>query len=613
MEALQRSQKIILKNGSTELPKTKDFSGDINFNSRSFVWHPNFLTIDLNAQYRPALKKEEFLVIPDRSEVRTADSYRINGLFFPRRPFTFNVFATYGHSFINRELVTNLETFSNNYGGNFSLRWAKFLTKLSYRNIDWRQEELETNRVFRNKNTIWEAEISRSFTDKGDNHRLRLSSQDFSRQYAEYDQVRNKSKIADFQSHLSFGGNLRNRLLTAANYYKQTGDTPFERFSLTENVLMDLPKNFDFNGNLQFIKFRQNGFRSDLTSATTQLQHQLFLSLRSMIYLEWSQNNQSSFTELNNAAGLNFRYTKKIPTGLLQLHYNFEFRKLDRDANLITVSIVDEQHTLDDQSTVLLDNPFVDLSTVLVTDETGTIIYQENIDYILIPRGDFVEIRRLPGGQIENGQTVYIDYEVTQQIGFRYDQISKSWGGSLGLLNQFIQGYYREFTQDYNNVQLINPELLKYITQKVYGVKVDARFISTGFERDEYQTNIVPYEADRFYAEFHHTFWNKLNLLLTGSKWDYYLIDDKEEQKFWDASGRLAYYLTRSARLTLETGYRMQEGRGLDLELYNFRGEFRMRYRQLELIFGAQFYRRTFIQETNNFDGYYFRLERIFR
>ncbi len=613
VEALQRNQNVVLQNGATESPFLRDFSGNINFSSRGFLWHPNFFSLNLDAQYRPARKEEKFLVIPDRSEVRTAESYRLQGSFFKRRPLTLGVFNSYAHSFVNRELVSNIETFSYARGGHISLKWPVLPAKLSYRNSDWRQEELATQRTFRNRNEVWEVELSKSFSDKGDDHQLRLSSEDFRREYTQVDEVRNKSKIASFRSNIPFGGKQQSHLMTTANYYKQTGSNSFERISVTENLGVDLPHNFDVNGSFQVLRFRQNGFKNDKTNASSQVRHKLFLSLETLLFHEWSKTSQREFSELYNTAGIKLKYSKKIPTGRLQLNYGYEFRQQDRDAQPTQVTIVDEEHRLDDTKTVLLDYPFVDINSIVVTDQTGTIIYQENFDYILIQRGSFVEIQRLPGGQIENNQNVFIDYIVLEQGAYRFDQISKTRGGNLFLLGRFIEGYYREFEQEYQNIQAFRTDFLKFITQKVYGVKVDLGVLSGGYERDEFQSNIVPYESDRYYATLNHTFGNKLNFLVTGSKRDFFLIDDNEEQKFWDASGRLAWYLKREMRITLESGYRVQEGRGLDLDLFNFKGEFRASYRQLEFIAGVQLYRRTFINEQNDFDGIYFRLERMFR
>jgi len=49
--------------------------------------------------------------------------------------------------------------------------------------------------------------------------------------------------------------------------------------------------------------------------------------------------------------------------------------------------------------------------SVLVYNLNRTIIYQENIDCVLIRREDFTEIQRIPGGQILNGQEVSVDYQ----------------------------------------------------------------------------------------------------------------------------------------------------------------------------------------------------------
>lgn len=72
--------------------------------------------------------------------------------------------------------------------------------------------------------------------------------------------------------------------------------------------------------------------------------------------------------------------------------------------------VIDESHILNDSDTVYLNNENIDLKTIVITDETGTITYTESVDYNLVQDAAKVEIERIPTGGILDGQTILVDY-----------------------------------------------------------------------------------------------------------------------------------------------------------------------------------------------------------
>ena len=122
MEGLYRSQETTLRNGAKEQPKTTLFTGNLNVNSRSYIWHPNFLKLNIDAEYNPAVRNQKYIVVPNRSETRTAEQARLSTTFFDQRPLSFNTYYNLSHLYINRELTTNVETYQNEFGAGLSYR-----------------------------------------------------------------------------------------------------------------------------------------------------------------------------------------------------------------------------------------------------------------------------------------------------------------------------------------------------------------------------------------------------------------------------------------------------------------------------------------------------------
>ena len=99
---------------------------------------------------------------------------------------------------------------------------------------------------------------------------------------------------------------------------------------------------------------------------------------------------------------------------------------------------------------------------------------------------------------------------------------------------------------------------------------------------------------------------------ITGNWRDYRLALENEKQQFADISGQVGYVITRTVNLNLYGGYRFQEGRGIDLDLTNFRAEILTRIRKLYFSTGIEIYRRDFSGEIINYNGAFIRLERKF-
>jgi len=611
LEALYRARETKLKGSLADYPKLSILSGKFALKSTSYVWHPNFLFLDADLAYNPSTHRENFLVIPDRSEAKTAESARIQATFFKERPMVCRIFGNITHNYVSREYLTNIETHKVDYGSALSFR-NKFLPfSINYQQGKWNQKELQTNRIFKNKTKKFTARTSKSFSLL-DEHQLSYTFDQYSREYSDFLKIENAVSSIDFRNKIYFNKDRESSLFSIIQSYNQTGTFGFNRFQLYEAVAFKLPKNFRFATNYQYYKFGQEKLKSNQHNVTSRLEHQLYLSLKTYLFHEYSFMDQTNYKELYNIGGINFHYQKKIPTGLLTLQYEHRLRHQNRGSSPLPLTVINEEHQLVDDSPVLLDNPFVDINSIIITDATETIIYQKDIDYILIERENYIEVQRLPGGQIENGQTVYIDYTVYRQESYKFDMINKSFFTSIILFHRFLEVYYRSFEQDYQNIHTIEPQVLKYVSQYVYGGRLTIGSLSGGAEYNNFESNIIPYQLRRYFLNIYGIYLGKLNLSLLGNWREYYLTESKEKQIYSDISGKALLEMGYQTTMSMEGAYRHQEGRGINLDLITLRGEFTTQFRRVSLTLGFELFRRTFYQEIINFNGIFARLEREF-
>jgi hypothetical protein len=265
-----------------------------------------------------------------------------------------------------------------------------------------------------------------------------------------------------------------------------------------------------------------------------------------------------------------------------------------------------------DEAPVLLNNPDIDENSVVVWNAGRTNTYDVNIDYLLISRGDYLEIQRLPGGQIANGEEVQVDYTALEISSYRFDTNTNIYQARISLFTRLVEAYIRFHEQDYDNVQKASNKILKQISQSIYGIRINWQGMTLGWELDDFASNVVPYQSFRYLFTFSQNIFRTLNLRISGSWRNLNLIDENEKQKFADISGRIGYAITRTLNLNIEGGYRFQEGRGIDLDLTNLRTEVRTRIRNLYFSTGLEIYRRNFSGEIINYNGVFVRLERKF-
>ena len=611
LEGDYRARKTVLKSAFSEKPHTSLLDGRLVLNTRNYVWHPNFLAINLEADVTPGRQRDNYVVLPDRAETRIAERLRMQSQLFQKRPLSLGFFTNLGRHTISRDLTTDVEMTTTDYGGNANYRNRFLPLTVAFSRNRWDQKELLTGREFRNERHNLRSEVQRSF-GRYDRHRLSYSYDDYRRAFSRQPAVRNYITNVNLQNMVALNENRRSSLNSLIWFTDQNGNQTFRRLQADERLQVQLPRDLFFSGGYQYNDISQSRFDSRQHNFTSRLEHQLYLSLRSQVFLAYNDLSQTGFDEQRRSFGFGLRYRKAIPGGLLNLSYEWRRRNEQRDGQLLTLNIVDERLRLKDGEVALLANPLVDPGSVVLSDETQTVIYVENIDYVLISRGDFLEVQRIPGGQIADGATVYIDYRAQQQADYQFDLTNRTFAASVALFRQFLEVYYRSLSQDYDNFDQTRFRILKIISQKVYGGRIAYGPFAGGIEWDDTGSNIIPYRSLRYFANLNHQLASRVSAALNASRYRFTYRETDEVQRFDQLSAHVTWMLSRQSRINLFGNYRFQKGRGIDLELGSLRGECSARMRMLWITFGVDLYRRDFLTEELSYQRTYIRLERKF-
>lgn len=586
----------------------------IKLNTSSYLWDKDIFMIDLGGAYSPELRDESYITIPDRSEVRTLKKIDLKATLFNNKPVTLQGFYDYDQNYYNRELLTNVRSGNQLWGGILLLNNKVLPFTLTYRNQKWKQEETQTGRRFKMDQELVETRASKSFGSR-DRSELLFAHHDYLYTYADVHQTAHLINRFAFNNSIFFDPSRKHNLNSRFSWYKQEGTTSFRRMELLEGLTMQLPRQLRLMANFNLFNLKDQVQTWDQLRGRASLQHKLFQSLTTKLYLEKTHIHLETghlHQESDTRGGIDLKYTKKIPTGYLNLAYRYYRHGHISDGASGILQVINEEHNLTDGEVTLLNKPYVEENSIVLKDASGSLIYQLNFDYILIERGSYVEIQRLPGGLISNGGSVYVDYSYEQPGSYTYAANNNYFGANILLFKRLIELYYSYSKQDYPKVDQGDLLTLNDYDQHIYGIRLDVGFARAGVESDQYSSNIIPYKMMRYYLDMNWNIKTAWLLTLNGNIRDYRMIADEVDQWYANLSGKLIYRIGPRMKVSLEGGYLNQRGANIDLDLLTSRAEFRSNFNKLQLRVGLELYRRLYQDSDFEFNGAYIQLTRRF-
>ena len=587
IEGEYKTQNIVISSNLSDDLKSSLIEGQFQLQTQSYFYHPNLVVLETEVEYNPGAKKEKYLVIPDRSDNNTGESARGLITFLRTQPVIVRGSANYAHLYTNREYATSIETYNTGLGFGISYRNKFAPININYQKEKVDQKELQTNRRYLTKRQNLRANLDFSLSYY-DNSKLTYTLDHNERHY--YSSTTVKSKISSIQLNniVNFDSTKLNTINSNIYYSLNSGNFDYNRLQINENLNLQLEEDISYQGGYHFFNFRQQEIKTIQHNVRNTLQHQLYKSLTTQIHYDYINSSHTFSKEVITEWGAGLSYNKKIPTGVLNLSYDFRKRILVNTNLAASLIIINEEHLLNDADITLLNNPFIDINSIRVKDITGTLLYQINLDYIIIERNNFFEIQRLPGGLIIDGASIYVDYRAIGQQSYEYAVNTNIFTSRLSLLNNLFEVYFRLNENTYDNVPVRDATILRSISQRVYGSKIHVNFLSAGIEFDDYNSHIIPYESTRYFLTFGSRLTSNLNTSLTANLRFIELIDEKVKQKFHDVSGRLVYGISSSTSFNLDASYRFQKGKGLNLDLSVIRGELITQYRSIYLTLGIE-------------------------
>lgn len=612
----------ILRNSFSENISHSFITAGLFFNTKSYFWHPNFMAFDLDAGYSPETGQQLSLVAPDRSEVNTLKKLNTSLILFQHNKLNLKFYSNLHQGYSSRENLTNIKSTIFDWGSIFTYANKVVPITISYNHNKNKQLEIDTDNQFQISNSSVQALASKSFGKK-DSHLLSFTQNNYTynnqflidgvETYGEA--VHNEITGIRLKDNLFFDKKKNYRFTSLITNETQNGSYfTYKRFQINENLSFKLPKKFFFSTNYSYFDIETKVEHSKQHFIRGELSNQLYESLRSRIYLEFNNLESTQFHEQNQRTGFNINYLKKIPfKGLLSISYNLQSNLQKRESENQIVFILNEEHVLIDSQMTLLVSQNIAIESVIVKDETGTIIYQQYFDYLLIIRNELIEIQRVPGGRIADNSLIFVDYNALQPGSYQFNAIHSGFTSSIALFENKIEFYFKMTNQDYIQAENISYLTLDYFNQKVFGCRINIKFFTGGIEQDYLNSTIIPYRLTRYFFVIQGSFKQKLQCTVNANVRDYQMIiQEGTKQQYNNFSGTASYAFNQKTKLTLHGNYLMQKGNGIDINLFSSRLEFSTRFLQIFIKASAELYKNKTITEHIDYKKFAIQISRKF-
>lgn len=574
------------------------FSIGASLYTRSFIYHPNMLSLDISGGYEPRLTK--FEQIESLNDFSTK-FFSGRAYFLNRLRYKFQLFYGFNENFSFREGLAPVRYYDENYGAIFTLNNKYFPGTIQYRESKQRQREIETDRKIRREEKLLLGNFSQNYGNQS-KATIDLKRWDYTNMVDDsnigMNSYTNQSITNDLNGHntLNFSKNKDISLRTRLNYNDFESNSIHRRRYMADNFFrVELPKNFRVRANHLYSFIQTNEQDTRRNSLIGTVRHKLYESLTTNVAVNYMTEDNSFYEQKRANLSIDLKYTKSLPLdSRLSLFSAYRKTLTKREGESTLLQVYEEPYILSDQRITLIDNPDVLSETVVVKNSTGGIIYQEEQDYFLIPVGNFLQIQRTPGGLIPNNSSVLVDYVYKQPGNYDLNSDGVNFRANLSMFQNAFDIYYNYSSRKYEDPELIPNLKMDYFDRNVYGTKIDFDVVSAGVEYDDYASNLIPYKLLTYFININGKFRKRIKYNFILQRDDYFEFGpDKQTQRFDIANANVFYLFNYNSNLNFNFVYRGQEINDVEAEWLTARLEYMTKFKKLSLRTNLNFHRRN--------------------
>jgi hypothetical protein len=576
------------------------FSPRLHLAVEGSAYHKKFLTFNLDG----TVSLERYRVRGDvsRSNNLTFADYNGSATIFGQRAASLSLFARRDNAWVDDHFQSSYRVQSSAVGAEFHTKGPYLPFTIAYDHVERDEDFVRTNRVEERDNLRFST-----------THRVPFSQTDVSLRYL--DLSRNiqpqdyETVSAALNNVLRLFPESRIRLHSYGRYFNQYGSIRRRDVGISEEATVRWTK--DLRNSLGYRFSEQTGSSSGGSAGKPELtrshrgevgvRHTLYGSLTSALHayasrldvLHRSGDDDRRVGE-NKRRGLraHFSYRRRTMLGRLRLGFGFEVAREDQTSEDRRRNVSNEEHVMRDGDEPLLDNARVDVGSIVVTDETGFIVYQEGIDYRAETWGSRTRLVRVLSGNIADGETVLVDYAFSFSPDLSFDTRGTSVTFRLDT-PRGVSLYYRYNRERDDFVSGVANGFLEDQTSHVAGVTWSWNTLSVGDEYEVNRLSVSEFLTNRLFTDFSVRLPHNTTLNLGGTYTRTRFTEADRTLNIYMVNARFTAALRKGLSLESEAWLRVDRGSpdedGLDSELGGTRVKVIRQWRALTLEVGLFF------------------------
>jgi hypothetical protein len=450
--------------------------------------------------------------------------------------------------------------------------------------------------------------------DNGDKTRFHMAADQYRRRELSYIEQNGESESLFLTDTHSFGPDDSATLRSRIDFDDRDSTySDLTRLGVYESLILEHNDRLSSSYNYNFTDRRTEESDTVQHIASAGLKHQLYESLTSSIDLHGksSENTYIDSYDLDvNQGGfkLSELYKKKLGKwGRLTVGAGFGVDNEQRDSTGDLLYEKDESYSMSDSRVHFLKQPGVDAESIVVKDSSGTRLYYEDVDYIVIEHGGVMELKRIFGGNIPAGSLVLVDYTAQLDPTDSFDSTLTDGMFRLDMMDRHFSFYGNFMSLHHSGGSTL---FLEELDQGALGVHFNYQQFSAGYEYESVDSSYLPYQSSHSFQDYVFDLSPRSSIGLNFDQHAVKYDESGEEQTTYSFIGRFQAELRPGFQLLCEGGQRTASGLNLDRDLTTARAELDLAAGRLSVKVGYEYQREDYEGEQRDRDYIYMRARR---
>jgi hypothetical protein len=436
---------------SSTYDTNRKFRESVTLQSKGWIYHPDLTEFHFSLEpewQQEAFRRNQTTENPTHSYDKNTSiwAYDVGATLLKRKPFSLNFFAnrkTGQIDFTNAQ-DTDIESETLGTRGHLNNETLPISFALIHRKFD-------QSGFYQSEENRDEADLAMRHSSKQTDTRLNVhwNRSETTRTTFETTDVSSKTMNVELTNAYSITDD--NRIRLDSGIYKSQAEyngLDQNTWLVTENLLWAHTKNLMGRYRADYSRREFDGSVNEKTDLSAALTHHYDDRLRTDLGAAATINQFDGGSEDIYQSNLGFLYHRPIPWGSVSVGAAYDYGLTNRSGTQRLIP-TESEFALTTGTDTYLDKENVDLTSIVVTDITGTTVYTENIDYKIDTVGSLVRISRTLLGAITDGQQVIVHYGYRLDTAYDDSRFGQQYRMNLTLWSFVYLAYvHRRLDQD---------------------------------------------------------------------------------------------------------------------------------------------------------------------